>query len=135
MTMSDRIEIKTQGLDGFHYGVKIVQHWQLFFDGEFLSDTTIPEHVAKWKELKALVDGEEYMEPCRGCGRKDLPLHIDYLCPECHILTDDEHQSFVADLDYGNSTLTIRASAEATQALEDSRYENGLPIMRRIGDT
>ena len=21
--------------------------------------------------------------PCTKCGRKDLPLHVDYCCPEC----------------------------------------------------
>ena len=31
----------------------------------------------------------EYSEPCRKCGRTDLPLHTDYLCPNCHPLSDD----------------------------------------------
>lgn len=74
---------------------------------------------------------EEYMEPCRNCKRTDLPLHIDRLCPECHVLTDEDHQGFVADLDYESSTLTIRMTAKETQALEVGVYENGQPIFRR----
>ena len=27
---------------------------------------------------------EEENIPCKKCGRTDLPLHPDYLCPDCH---------------------------------------------------
>jgi len=28
--------------------------------------------------------------PCIDCGRIDMPLHVDYRCPDCHPLNTDE---------------------------------------------
>jgi len=37
-------------------------------------------------QVKAEIEAELGIvnEPCKGCGRDDLPLHVDYKCPECH---------------------------------------------------
>jgi hypothetical protein len=40
-----------------------------------------------WQEeieaLEAAVDRATHT-PCHKCGRDDLPLHTNHLCPECH---------------------------------------------------
>jgi hypothetical protein len=31
--------------------------------------------------------------PCRDCGRTDLPLHVDYRCPNCHQLEEEPSEA------------------------------------------
>lgn len=63
--MAERIRITTYGGEltrnsmGGLGPYRSVQHWQLHFDDLFLMDTSAPHHVAKWRELAALVNKEE----------------------------------------------------------------------------
>lgn len=61
---------------------------------------------------------DEYNVPCERCGRTDLPLHYDMLCPECKPLIDNVRKL----IDF------IQAKAEAGRILweEDAPYLYGL---------
>ena len=32
----------------------------------------------------SVIEKEDKPTPCKNCGRTDLPLHEDYMCPDCH---------------------------------------------------
>lgn len=42
------------------------------------------ESIEEIKKRKKRFREKEYNEPCRDCGRDDLPLFEDHRCPECH---------------------------------------------------
>lgn len=37
-------------------GIKVVQHWRLYFDDFFIASTSVPQHVGKWRELEQVVN-------------------------------------------------------------------------------
>jgi hypothetical protein len=53
--MTPRLRIWTKEPEIIN-GFSTVQHWQLMFDGFFIADTSVPEHLDKWKELMQLVN-------------------------------------------------------------------------------
>lgn len=45
----------------------------------------VPDDAEPWENRPdAVVD-----QPCVGCGGTDMPLHVDYRCPNCHELDDE----------------------------------------------
>ena len=70
-----------------------VQHGEV---GDWI--TTEPAPEAKPDQIDEFLseneEDEEENVPCKKCGRTDLPLHTDLLCPDCHPLKEEGSDTF-----------------------------------------
>ena len=73
-----------------------------------------------------------YNEPCRKCGRTDLPLHTNYQCPECH--TPSAHSEIpwkwdgASDIDAATETVArVNTTESISKTIANARLLAAAP--------